>query len=139
MYNIAHEHSAAGYFPVPADVHKDTCEIGAHWQKVDDYKSWKSLFDRQNGLAVACGKRSGNLQIIDIDQKHDHTCTLSNRFLEGLKYTFEDNHEEFYIEETRSGGLHVFYRRNGDVGPKLKPDPARTVDLDKNGRSRPLH
>lgn len=127
MYETAIEFEELGLFPVPAHVEKDKCSISARWR--DDPKDadgWKDLFNEQNGIAIKLGKDSGNLQVIDVDQKHDSTCSLSNRFIEAIKYMLPDKWQDFYIEETRSGGLHVFFKTEFDAPQKF--EPAKTID-----------
>ena len=128
MLDIAKEYEGLGLFPVPADVQKDSCKISASWQS--DPKTvgeWSSLFARQNGIAIKLGKSSGGLQVVDVDQKHDCSLTLSARFLEAIKYMLPDIYDSFYIEETRSGGLHVFFKRVGEVDRKFVP--AKTMEF----------
>lgn len=128
MIEIAREYEGLGLFPVPADVHKNSCKITAPWQNdpkgVDE---WSGMFTRQNGIAVKLGASSGGLQVIDVDQKHDSTLTLSARFMEAMKYMIPDIYHDLYIEETRSGGLHVFFKREGEVDRKFVP--AKTMEF----------
>ena len=132
MLEVATEHAEMGFFPIPAQVNVDSCEISAKWQKHTTWEQWGPMFSKNNGLAVACGERGGNLVVIDVDQKHDPKCTLSARFIERLKEYFPDLFDYFYIEETRSGGLHIFYRIEGKVGGK--EEPAKTLDYNKEGK-----
>ncbi len=70
------------------------------------------LFSRSNvkGVGIVCGAINGNLEVIDVDTKHDKTSTLWDNF-RGL---IEDNLPEIYkslvIAQTRSGGYHIYYR-----------------------------
>lgn len=80
-----------------------------------------------NGVAIVTGKTSGNLCCLDIDLKNRSEDDKRNgwfsreKALLSLKNVCEDFFEELYIEETKSGGLHVFYRT-------LEP-MKKTVDL----------
>jgi hypothetical protein len=60
------------------------------------------------GLAVICGRISGNVECLDIDIKNDTTGEL----WEQLSKEIEDNlpDVEFVIQKTYSGGYHYFYR-----------------------------
>ena len=62
------------------------------------------------GLAIICGAISGNLEVIDVDTKHDTTGSL----WEELRGLIEDNLPELYnrlvIAQTKSGGYHIYYR-----------------------------
>jgi len=133
MFNIAKEYEELGLAPVPAEVRADNCEIKARWQ--NDFQSvenWAHYFKSQNGIGLKLGKASGSLQVIDVDQKHDATASLSARFLEAIKIMLPDVWDGFYIEETRSGGLHLFMQREGEA--KSKFVPAKTIDTNKDGR-----
>ena len=63
-----------------------------------------------NGLGIICGAVSGNLEVIDVDTKHDTTGSLWDE----LRTLIEDNLPEVYkslvIAQTRSGGYHIYYR-----------------------------
>lgn len=128
MFEVAKEFEELGLFPIPAEVHTKSCSIYAKWR--DEPKNadgWKDLFDRQNGIGIKLGKASGGLQVIDVDTKHDPSGTLSERFLEGLRFMLPNHFDDFYIEETRSGGLHVFCRR-GESPAGGKQFPAYAMD-----------
>ena len=72
----------------------------------------EALFRGANvkGLGIICGAISGNLEVIDVDTKHDNTGTLWDE-LRGL---IEDNLPELYrslvIARTKNGGYHIYYR-----------------------------
>lgn len=72
----------------------------------------EGLFSGANvkGLAIICGAISGNLEVIDVDTKHDTT----GRLWEEFKKLIEDNQPELYsslvIAQTKSGGYHIYYR-----------------------------
>jgi len=119
---------------VPCDVRKDSCRVSALWQEdCQDVDGWKSFFKSSNGIAIKLGEASGGLMVADVDQKHDQNLTLSDRFLEAMKYMLPDCWDDFYIEETRSGGLHIFFRVDG-MPAKAKEVPARTIEYDENGK-----
>jgi hypothetical protein len=132
MLEVAKEYEAMGLFPVPCNVSKDSCEVWAKWR--DEPKSadeWADMFNKQNGIGIKLGVASSNLIVIDIDQKNDSTATLSNRFIEAIKYRLPNIWDSFYIEETRSGGLHIFLRVHEYLTEKYIP--AYTMDLNKAG------
>lgn len=128
MYETAKEYEKLGLFPVPASVEKDSCRVEAKWQnEPQNADGWKRYFSVQNGIGIKLGLASENLQVIDVDQKHDATASLSNRFIEAITYMLPDVHDDFYIEETRSGGLHIFFKRSVPVEPKFVP--AKTLEF----------
>jgi len=77
-----------------------------------------SLFNSP-GLGIICGAISSNLEVIDVDVKHDTTGSLWDE-LRGL---IEDNIPEIYnslvIAQTKSGGYHIYYRCS-EVAGNLK-------------------
>ena len=132
MISTAKEFEELGLFPVPCNVQKDSCDVWAKWENEPrSVDGWADLFQKQNGIGIKLGEASGDLIVIDIDQKHDSTATISNRFIEAIKYLLPNSWDSFYIEETRSGGLHLFLRVNDLSTDKYVP--AYTMDLNKNG------
>lgn len=67
-------------------------------------------------LGIVCGAISGNLEVIDVDTKHDKTNTL----WDNLRGLIEDNLPEIYkslvIAQTRSGGYHIYYKCSSIAG-----------------------
>ena len=95
-----------------------------------------TLFNGPNvkGLAIICGAVSGNLEVIDVDTKHDTTGTL----WEELRVLIEDNLPELYtklvIAQTKSGGYHIYYRCSTIAGNlKLSTKLNREVLVETRG------
>jgi replicative DNA helicase len=95
-----------------------------------------TLFNGPNvkGLAIICGAISGNLEVIDVDTKHDTTGTL----WEELRVLIEDNLPELYtklvIAQTKSGGYHIYYRCSTIAGNlKLSTKLNREVLVETRG------
>ena len=61
---------------------------------------------KASGLAVICGAVSGNLEVIDIDTKHD----LSGSLWQDYKNEIAPLIDKLYIVQTKSGGYHIYYR-----------------------------
>lgn len=59
------------------------------------------------GIAVICGKVSGNLEVIDIDCKNDLTNTLYDDIISNIP---DDLLHKLLIIKTRSNGYHIYYR-----------------------------
>lgn len=89
------------------------------------------------GIAIVCGKISGNLEVIDFDP-HDHNIE------EIVKQWYSDdgiknilNRNKCYIEKSPSGGYHVFYRYDSDIKPegnqKLANWPDDTTMIETRG------
>lgn len=86
------------------------------------------------GLGIICGAVSGNLEVIDVDTKHDTTGTL---WVE-LKTLIEDNLPDVYnslvIAQTKSGGYHIYYRCKEIKGNlKLATKQNREVLIETRG------
>lgn len=93
-----------------------------------------TLFNTAKGIGIICGAISGNLEVIDVDTKHDDTGYL----WEDLKTLLEDNLPDLYsslvIAQTKSGGYHIYYRCssiNGNL--KLSTKLNREVLVETRG------
>ena len=92
-----------------------------------------SLFNSP-GIAIICGAISGNLEVIDVDVKHDNTGSL----WEDLRTLIEDNLPDIYsslvIAQTKSGGYHIYYRCSEIAGNlKLAVKENREVLVETRG------
>jgi len=70
-------------------------------------------------LGVVCGKESGNLEVIDIDTKHDSSGKLFEDFMELINNSDPTLLQKLVIQSTMSGGYHFIYRCQ-TVGRNLK-------------------
>lgn len=84
------------------------------WKKYQDVKptdeeltAWFS--GRFSRIAVICGRASGNLEVIDVDVKHDVTGTLWDNLLNKL-LDYYKGQLPFAMVRTPSGGMHLYYR-----------------------------
>jgi hypothetical protein len=137
MYETAKEFEALGLVPVPADVSKSDCSVSVEWvNNQKDADGWRHEFNRRSGIGIKLGSASGGLMVLDIDQKHDSTLSISSRFIHAIKLMFHERWDEFYIEETRSGGLHLFFRM--EDGADRKTVPAKTLDFNKDNQLKPF-
>lgn len=80
-------------------------------------KQW----DESNVIGVINGEESGGLITIDVDSKKDITKTLNKRVLQAFKIMMPDVYDSVYIETTKSDGLHIMYRVEGDSPAKTIP------------------
>ena len=73
-------------------------------------------FTPVGALGIITGAVSNNLEVIDVDTKHDTT----GRLWEDFRGLIEDNLPEVYsklvIAQTVSGGYHIYYRCNSIAG-----------------------
>jgi hypothetical protein len=81
------------------------------------------MFEGAFGIAMVCGKISGNLVGLDIDIKQDLNGDLWNTFWEKLKEFLPDIASQIVLEQSPSGGYHLYYRSEY---------PAKNKDLARN-------
>ncbi len=93
--------------------------------KMPKLKSWTGLQSEQASIEFVrtwfknhrggyigfiCGSCSGNLEVIDIDTKHDDTGTLATDYFKAIKTALPETFKQLVIERSPSGGFHIFYR-----------------------------
>ena len=108
---------AAGLSCLPATKARKHPAIGSwkNWQsrlptKVE-VKAWFS--NPHDAICVVSGKVSGNLECMDFDQHGELFAAWMEKVDTGLL-------AKLVIEQTPSGGYHVFYRSEEPVGGNLK-------------------
>lgn len=95
------------------------CAVPCNTSKFPDLLEWTTFKTRRPAvgelnyanspnLGIVCGKVSGNLEVIDVDVKHDITGTLRQDLLSLLPDFLS------YVVETPSGGLHIYYRLDSE-------------------------
>jgi hypothetical protein len=62
------------------------------------------------GLGIITGSVNGNLEVIDIDTKHDLKGGIWEDLKEEIQNTLSDLIGQFLIVQTKSGGYHIYYR-----------------------------
>lgn len=93
--------------------------------------------DRAKGLAVICGKVSGNLEVIDVDVKYDVTGELFNNLM--LAITDIGLAAKLMVIETKSGGYHLYYRCEEIQGnQKLAQRAATSEEIKDNPNEKVL-
>ncbi len=76
---------------------------------------------KAKGVAVICGKISGNLCILDIDAKYDLTGQLWTDFIQSIP---DDLKPTLYIVETKNKGYHIYFfchEVNGNIKLAQRP------------------
>lgn len=109
---IAKRMAAIGLLPIPVKSNKSSI---VKWSDVtlasvnDDYLK---VFDNENatGIAVIAGKRSGNLECIDIDSKYDIDGNLYETIIDAIVDYSAELFSKLVIVSTPSGGYHLIYR-----------------------------
>lgn len=101
-------------------MYKNVAWAPARLDKTPAIKQWSHLQKRLPTLAeieaypktlailIACGEGSGNLEVLDFDEKHDPTKTITKRWLSAL--SFKPSKLGLPIIKTISGGYHIYYR-----------------------------
>jgi hypothetical protein len=110
--------------------------------KVPEWASWKKYqtvkltqneiidnFSTENEprIAIVCGRVSGNLELLDIDNKFNNMDELYPKFLElhGVKEVVN----KCVVETSMSGGVHIYYRCTEIQGnQKLAMCPTGRID-----------
>jgi hypothetical protein len=62
------------------------------------------------GIGVVCGKVSGNLEVIDIDNKYDITGKLVTDYFQLISDNNPELFDKLHIVKTPSNGYHLYYR-----------------------------
>jgi len=84
-------------------------------KKIPVVKNWQNIFAKHNlknsyGVGLVCGKLSGNLEVIDIDQKY----SLDGKLFENYKRLINEVNPELLrkmvVQKTMNGGYHFIYR-----------------------------
>ena len=83
--------------------------------KLDDFDNFKEY----PFLALICGTESGNIEVIDIDSKHDDGGALFSDYQQLICAGDEDLFERLVIQKTVSNGFHFIYKCD-DPGGSIK-------------------
>ena len=84
-------------------------------KKVPTVKNWQSAitkYDLSNcwGVGLVCGEPSGNVEVIDVDQKYDPTGTLFDNYKRLIHSVNENLLNKLVVQKTKNGGYHMIYR-----------------------------
>ncbi len=86
------------------------------WSKWQKERQDKAFIEQEftkpnvNGIAVICGQVSGGLEVIDIDSKNALEDDYNEQIMSWLTDTCPDIVGNAVIANTKSGGIHIFYR-----------------------------
>jgi hypothetical protein len=101
-------------------MYKNVSWAPAHLDKTPAIKAWAHLqhrlptpeeiknYPKTHAILIACGEGSGNLEVLDFDEKHDPTKTTAKRWRALL--SFSPRELGLPIIKTMSGGYHIYYR-----------------------------
>jgi replicative DNA helicase len=95
-----------------------------------------TYFVKSTSLAIICGAVSGNVEVIDVDVKHDATGKLWDTLSELIKDVLPDTYSRLVIAETPSGGYHLYYKSEAiDGNKKLAKNEAKEVIIETRGEA----
>lgn len=92
---------------------------------------WHQMTEKffTNSVAVICGTISGNLEVIDIDNKNK--AGVEALVFQNIASLFPDVWDKLRIHKTPSGGYHILYKVNAEVPGNKK------LASCKNGEDKP--
>ena len=110
LKEIALQYIDAGLCTLPAIKAEKRPAIGKRWKeyqyRLPTEEEWKCWF--ADALCIVCGKVSGNLRVIDFDQR--------GKAFEAFKTKCpKELFDRFVIETSQSGGYHVIFRTEPEV------------------------
>lgn len=78
-------------------------------------KGWQTLAKKHNlinceAVGLVCGKLSGNLEVIDIDEKYSLDGKLFERYKNLIAQENKELLKKLVVQKTPSGGRHLIYR-----------------------------
>lgn len=115
------------------------------WKKYQEALPTPGELDEQfatgkaQGIAVICGKVSGQLEVIDVDVKYDLSGTLFEDLSAAIHDVSPELSDKLMIVQTRSGGYHIYYRCPVIQGnQKLAQRPATSEEVRENPNEKVL-
>ena len=99
---------------------------------VKDWQNSTEQHDLSNCIAVGlvCGKPSGNLEVIDIDQKYSLDGKLFDNYKRLIHEIDSNLLAKLVVQKTKNGGYHFIYRCSG-IGGNTKLANRQTTDAEK--------
>lgn len=99
-------------------------------------KGWQNLFKKHDlfnceAVGLVCGKLSGNVEIIDIDQKYSLDGKLFDNYKRLINEINPDLLKKLVVQKTMNGGYHFIYRCQKIEG-NLKLASRSTTNDEKN-------
>lgn len=121
-FNDLHELEGLQFIPVGAD----KVPTVLNWQKSTE------PFDLSKCVAVGlvCGLPSGNVEVIDIDQKYSLDGTLYDNYKKLIHEANENLLKKLVVQKTKNGGYHFIYRC-AEIGGNNKLANRPTTDEER--------
>lgn len=78
-------------------------------------KKWQTSTDKHDltdceGVGLVCGKLSGNLEVIDVDEKYSIDGRLFEKYKKLIHSIDETLLSKLVVQKTKGGGFHLIYR-----------------------------
>lgn len=104
-------------------------------KKVPVIKGWQTSNAKHNlkncvGVGMVCGKLSGNLEVIDIDEKYSLDGKMCERYKKLIHAADPNLLKKLVVQKTKGGGFHFIYRCSVIAG-NLKLANRKTTDEEK--------
>ncbi len=119
---------------IPVSSTKQPCKSWSQYQKEEcPISEWHNHYKTGGYVGIICGKISGNLELIDIDEKNDPNHTITNEYLSLIPQELLD---KLIIQTTINSGLHLIYRCTGvriEKNQKLAMHADGTVIIETRG------
>lgn len=77
---------------------------------IQECESWDSI--KSDGIAVVCGRISGNLEVIDIDNKFEMAEQIYEDITNKITAQRIDLLDKLIFEKSKNNGYHIIYRCN---------------------------
>lgn len=130
LIKAAEQYIKSGVSVIPTDSNKRSV---IQWKQYQEKKMNISEVPKHfkisscSGLALICGKVSGNLEVIDIDLKNDTTGNMYQNIVDNVP---EEIMNKLRVVKTVSGGYHFYYRCKSISGnQKFASRPATAEEL----------
>lgn len=113
LAKAAQYYKSLGFSVIPIGQNKKSIYYWKQYQHaiISDDKL-ECAFSQPNafGIAIVCGAISGNLEIIDIDEKNDHQRGLFQKFIKSIKAYKPELLAKLLVASSQTGGYHFFYQ-----------------------------
>lgn len=113
MLKAARYYKGLGFSVVATNAYKQSVgEWSAFQMIIPTDRQLEEMFNdhRASGIALVCGKISGNFEGIDVDSKYDLSGKLFRQFIDLIGSHDRNLRDQLVIAETRNKGYHLFYR-----------------------------
>lgn len=101
-------------FPVSKETKQPACKSWRQYEKPISKKELKKLFEKANGIALAC---CDGIEVIDVDLKYSLDDSLFTKLLDSIfSMVGEEVLNSLILAQTKSGGYHILYKTSIEEG-----------------------